>query len=120
MIKDIRRGDTQTYEFHFKKGEEPLALFGRIIRMTFKSQLSLPDDEAEIRFRVEPPDNQDSTDGKITIELDSDMTSVAPGTYVYDLQIVTPYPEEPERKDHVKTVITGQVDVLDDVTKSVD
>ena len=118
-IQAFYRGDTKTYTFYLKDGQtgEPISVDGAKLTVTFKSDINMDDQDAEIQVSVTgvEPDPVNPT-GKISLTLQSSDTTVQPGTYFYDFQFVTPAGD-------VSTVLptdkgTGKVKIKQDVTRT--
>lgn len=111
----------------------PFPLFGCAVFVTYKSSVSQPDDAALFRHSIviDGTGTATSSDGMklgpggasagVIVERLSPLESVtfAAGTYVYDVQVVIPNPDDPNDPD-VYTPIIGDSDTVSlDVTRSV-
>ena len=113
-ISDFYRGDTRRYTIKLTDQEgRPVSVDGCEFVMTFKTDPTLPDDEAAIQVVVTGhEDDPSDPKGEVVIVLDASITRVDPGLYYYDIQMKTPTGE-------ITTLLAGTVQILQDVTHRV-
>lgn len=109
-IPDFYRGDTKKYNIELTDDAgDPISLDGARIRATLKSDLSLPDNQAELS--VDTGVISDTAGSGTTLVTFSAAATAAltPGKYYYDFQLTNASAE-------VKTLLAGRVKVLADAT----
>jgi hypothetical protein len=118
-IKNFKRGDTRKYKLQIKDKDtgNPVSVHNGTLYVTFKSDKSMPDNEAEIQVIVNciEPDPANPL-GEIQVVLSSDDTNILPGSYYYDFQFVSSTGE-------VTTILPTEdheerVKILEDVTRT--
>lgn len=108
---EIVRGDSELLEVVIEDEETglPINITGYTIYFTVnKTKDASNDDDAVIKKDI--TSHVDPTHGITDIVLDGTDTNLAPGKYHYDVQYK-------DTDDNVKTVIIGNIIVIQDVTK---
>ncbi len=112
-ISSFYRGDTKVFNFTFADSTgTPIDISGYKLWVTMKSSITDLDDAASIQKVITFPADADSVAGIGSITLSSVETSVTPGTYYYDFQLV----DESLIPPSVTTVTSGRVSILQDIT----
>jgi hypothetical protein len=112
-IQDFYRGDTQRYKLTLKDVSTgtPIDLTGATIWFTMKSAITDDDTNAVIQKQV--TNHIDAINGVTEIVISSAETQdLKLGSYYYDFQYVA-------SNGDVKTILTGKVKVLGDVTRTI-
>lgn len=112
-IQNFYRGDTQRYKLTLKDATtgSPIDITGATIWFTMKPAISDDDTNAIIQKQVTT--HTDAVNGITEVVLtNADTQNLSLGTYYYDFQYVA-------ANGDVKTILTGKVKVLGDVTRSV-
>ena len=109
-MKDIYRGDNQTYNLSFTKDDgTPQPITGWKIFFTIKKRLDQSDDDADVK--VDVTEHDDAENGLTSIHLSNGQTdTLIPGSYHYDIQVK-------KAEDDITTIVKGKIIVLADVTR---
>jgi len=109
MIENFYRGDTVEYNITLT-GEDgnPFPLTNATIYFTMKSDIALPDEEAEIQIEI--TEHEDAENGVTYLHIPNELTEqLTPNKkYYYDFQL--------NIDGKVFTLLSGKVKVLQDVT----
>ena len=92
VIKNFHRGDTRKYKITVRDGEtkEPISVHGGKLYVTFKSNKSLPDIEAELQVIVNGVEaDPTNPTGQILVVLSAIDTDIPIGNYFFDFQFVS-------------------------------
>lgn len=111
MLSDFYRGDSLEFEMNFKdKNGVPINITGAKIYFTLKEQPTDPDDKAKIQIMQST--HSDPVNGYTIFEVPASYTkNLKPlQSYYYDFQIVF-------ANGKVKTITSGKVKVLQDITQ---
>jgi len=113
-IGNFYRGDTKVYSLVFTENGSPKNVENMLITMTLKSDIALVDGGAEMQVKYTLPAGSPADAGLGTLTLTSvETAAVAAGQYYYDLQLV----DSSGSPVVVTTLVSGTIDVLEDVTK---
>jgi hypothetical protein len=105
----IKRGDTKVYSLKFEdKCDIPIDITGWTVYFTVKSSVKDEDDDAIIKKDVTI--HTDPTAGRTAISLSPSDTSVAPGNYIYDIQVKT-------ASGDIHTILENGITISQDVTR---
>lgn len=90
VVDDFHSGDTLTILVDITDPEsgDAVDISGMLFIVTMKSDVDMPDAEAEFQVKKTAPDG--STSGHIEIEVASDETDVEPGRFYIDLRRIIP------------------------------
>lgn len=106
------RGDTWYFTFIARDASNAsLDITGNEYWFTLKASQDDTDANAAIQLGPFIPEYADAIQGKINVIVQPDVTTVAPQSYYYDLQEVTP-------GGKVTTLLLGKIKVVKDVTRS--
>jgi len=112
-IASFYRGDTKVFNLTFADASgTAIDISGLKLWVTMKSNTADLDDAAAIQKVITFPADADSVAGIGSITLSSVETSVTPGTYYYDFQLV----DESLSPPSVTTITSGRVNILQDIT----
>ncbi|MBF0181326.1 MAG: hypothetical protein HQM03_14990 [Magnetococcales bacterium] len=109
------RGDTQVFPLQITSvGNAPVDITGHEWWFTMKRSADEQDRDAVFQKRIVFPPGDQSTVGEGALVLHSSETrAIEPGIYLYDMQHVIPgFPPI------VATLMSGQINVLADITRS--
>lgn len=110
-LNPIVRGDNYAVELEFKaETGDPIDLSGRALYFTLKRHWQQPDDEAAAQSKVALAGSPAQNGIGIVSLLPDDTDTLVPGSYWYDLQLVT-------GDNEVLTISRGRVEVVGDVTR---
>ena len=114
-LSPLYRGDTREFEFEFTNSAGlPLDITGHELWFTVKRDIGDADVDAILQKKIVFPSSPQSEKGEGTLTLDSTETDgLEPGVYFYDFQRVMP-----GIPPVVKTLVSGKISVLPDVTRS--
>jgi hypothetical protein len=110
-LKDMVRGDSYGMTLNFKDVDEnPIDIQNRTFTFTLKTHWSIPDANALVQ-KVEaiPAVDAPGAAGTLFISLTGAETSLAPGKYVYDIQM--------ENSGLTTTILLGSITVVGDITR---
>jgi len=110
-LKDMVRGDSYGMTLNFKDvNEAPIDIQDRTFTFTLKTHWSIPDVNA-LAQKVVTIGNPDAggAAGVLFISLTGAETSLAPGKYVYDIQM--------ENSGLTTTILLGSITVVGDITR---
>lgn len=113
-LNDIFRGDTKTYKFNFGVGVD---ITGWTIWFTLKNDRDQGDAYAVLQtFSTAGSNvNDDVLNGIMYLTIPSTLTDeIEPAIYWYDFQRVIP-----GSPPDVRTLLTGQVEIIPDITRSI-
>ena len=121
-ISNFYRGDSRTYTVTLATASgDPISIHGGTLYLTFKSDPSLSDGDAEIQVsKVGVEADPLNPTGEIDIELTPSDTDIEPGDYYYDFQFVFVSGE-------VKTILPSpdadasdkKVTIVTDITRTI-
>lgn len=104
----IIRGDTLLLSVEATDDDEPIDLTGNTFFFTIKRRLTDDDDDAILAKDWD--EHTDPEEGLTELELSPEDTDITPGTYYYDIQLLT-------SANEVISTEHGMLEVIDDVTK---
>lgn len=108
-LEDHTRGDSFRYELTFEDGNgNPIDISGWTISFTLKRDSNVSDANADVALDV--TSHKDPSGGKSVVTMPPETTAQLNGTYRYDFQVVTD-------NDHVETILMGNVQFPDDITR---
>lgn len=121
-LPDLTQGDTFQKAFSFKNQA------GQIMDvspydwwLTIKLDANLPDDSPySVQAFIAAGEQVSMANGTLTFVISEDKTAnLIPGVYGWELQRVKPITEGENETPHVTTLITGEVEVLPQLTHGV-
>lgn len=113
MRLNITRGDTVSFTLVFEDDNgDPLDLTDARVYFTAKKKLSDTDDEAVLKKDI--VDIDEPEDGEVTVQLSAEETDLAPGKYLFDVEVVI---TDGYGTEEVSSSGVGILMIYDDVTK---
>ena len=107
------RGDTKKYTIALSSSNLPVSVHNSVLTFTMKKTITASDTDALIQVRevIKEPDPENPK-GIMTITIPASLTTtLSPGVYPYDFQLVT-------ESGDVTTLLSGTVEVKADVTRN--
>jgi len=108
-LNNFYRGDTRDFAMTFTSNDVAYNITGAKVYFTLKKSKNDTDAQAVLQKTV--TSHTDPTAGKTTLSLSKTDTNIQPGRYFYDFQVIT-------SGGGVYTFLSGDVEVLEDVTRS--
>ena len=114
-LSPLYRGDTRDFAFEFTDSAgQPVNITGHELWFTMKRNMNDPDLDAIFQKKIVFPASPQSQQGEAVLTLTSAETDLfPPGIYVFDFQRVVP-----DNPPVVKTLMSGKISVLPDITRS--
>jgi hypothetical protein len=114
-LSHFYRGDTREFSFGFTDCTgQAVNITGHELWFTMKREVGDADADAVLQKRIVMPPGPQSERGECTLTLTSIETdSIPPGIYLFDFQRVIP-----DSPPVVKTLMSGKISVLPDITRS--
>lgn len=109
-LNNFYRGDSRDYALTFTSNSVAYNITGSTIWFTLKKDRTDPDTEAALQKTLTV--HSDPTHGITTLSLTSTDTAIEPGRYFYDFQFKA-------QSGTIITFLSGTVDVLEDVTRTI-
>lgn len=110
-LDPIVAGDDVSFDLRFiDVNGDPLNVAGDVLYVTFKSDISESDGNADMQVIYNVPDDAYTQVGVVTVPITKTDTNIAAGTYNYDFQWVK------SASGEVVTEYLGKVKVLKGVT----
>ncbi|MBF0401930.1 MAG: hypothetical protein HQL90_14335 [Magnetococcales bacterium] len=114
-LSPLYRGDTREFAFEFTDSAgHPVNITGHELWFTMKRNMNDADLDAVFQKKTVFPASPQSQKGEAVLTLTSAETDlIAPGIYVFDFQRVIP-----DNPPVVKTLMSGKITILPDITRS--